>query len=239
MKNNKREFSMAQETISIVLPCYNEKDNILFLIEKISNILYDRKIQLIVVDDNSPDGTYAVVANKKFEHVKTILRKDDASLAKSIRTGIENADGEIIVVMDTDFNHCPEELPVMLMNLEFYDCVLASRFLYGSKMDNRFRQFASWMFNIFVRVVTRKYITDSLFGYFAIKKSVLQKINYDDIFWGYGDYCIRLMYHLQKAKINILQVPATLGKRKSGSGNNKLIRTFFQYTKETLKLVFK
>lgn len=230
---------MVNETISIVLPCYNEKDNILLLIEEINNILIDKKIQLVIVDDDSPDGTFDAVVNKNLNYVKAILRKEEASLAKSIRTGIENADGEIIVVMDTDFNHCPEELPVMLMNLQFYDCVLASRFLYGSKMDNRFRQWASWVFNIFVRIVTRKYITDSLFGYFAIKKTVLQQVNYDDIFWGYGDYCIRLMHYLQKAKINILQVPATLGKRKNGSGNNKLIRTFFQYTKETLKLIFK
>lgn len=225
--------------LSIILPCYNEKENILLLITELNNVLSSHNYQIIIVDDNSPDGTFAAVSQKKYENVKIYLRDNTPSLAKSIRLGIEQADGDIIVVMDSDFNHRPEELPAMLANLNYYDCVLASRFLYGSKTDNRFRHLSSWFFNLFVRIMTRKYITDSLFGYFAIKKNVLEKLNYDDIFWGYGDYCIRLMYYLQKNKVKILQVPSVLGKRKNGSGNKRLIKTFLQYTKETIKLALK
>jgi dolichol-phosphate mannosyltransferase len=91
---------------------------------------------------------------------------------------------------------------------------------------------------VFVRIMTRKSITDSLYGFFAIKKEVIQKLNYDKIFWGYGDYCIRLMYYLQKDYVTILQVPAVNGERLKGTGNSRFIKTFFQYAIETLRLVF-
>lgn len=230
---------MSEQMVSVILPCYNEKDNILLLIRELHQTLQTWKHQIIVVDDNSPDDTYQVVQNEQLSYVKTILRKDAPSLAKSIRTGIENADGDIIVVMDSDFNHRVEELPIMLTNLTYFDCVSASRFVYGGRMNTRFRHISSWLFNIFVRVITRKFITDNLFGFFAIHKRILEQLDYNKIFWGYGDYCIRLMFYLQKAQINILQVPAVLGERKHGHGNKKLIRIFMQYTKEALKLSFK
>jgi len=67
----------------------------------------------------------------------------------------------------------------------------------------------------------------------------MEKLNYDDIFWGYGDYCIRLLYYLQKQKTNILQVPAVNGDRRHGRGNSSFLKVFMQYTVETLKLTFK
>ena len=125
----------------------------------------------------------------------------------------------------------------MIKNLEYYDCVSASRFLYGGNMNNRLRHLASWTFNVFVRVVTRKAITDSLYGYFAIRKEMIEKLSYDSIFWGYGDYCIRFMYYLQKEDACILQIPAVNGERLKGKGNSRFIKTFLQYTVETVRLV--
>ena len=223
--------------VSVVLPCYNEKGNIIPLIEAIHKELNFCLHQIVVVDDNSPDGTYNLVCEKKYEFVKTILRTTDPSLAKSIRKGIEEADGNIIVVMDSDFNHQPYYISQMVKNMEYYDCVSASRFLYGGSMQSRFRHIASWLFNVFVRVLTRQSITDSLYGFFSIKKEVLQKLSYDKIFWGYGDYCIRLMYYLQKQNSTILQIPVVNGERLKGEGNSRFIKVFFQYTIETLKLV--
>jgi len=225
--------------ISIVLPTYNEKDNILVLADAIHICLGQREHEIIVVDDNSPDGTFTAVQEAGRPFIRAIIRTSDRGLAKSIRCGLEKAAGEVFVVMDTDFNHRPDYLPFMVDALYYYDCVTASRFLYGGKMDDRWRHIASWLFNIFTRIVTGGQITDSLYGYFAISKSRLEKLDYDKIFWGYGDYCIRLLYYLQKDQVNILQFPAVNGKRLGGKGNSKLAGTFWQYFREVIKLVFK
>jgi dolichol-phosphate mannosyltransferase len=225
--------------VSVIVPTFNEKDNILVLIDKIHQELSGMKHQIIVVDDNSPDGTYRIVCEKKYDFVKPILRMSDPGLAKSIRTGLEAADGNVFVVMDSDFNHQPYYLPRMVKNLEFYDCVVASRFVYGGLMDSRWRHILSWIFNIFVRLVTGKLITDSLYGFFAIRRSVIKKLDYDKIFWGYGDYCIRLMYYLQETEPEILQIPVVNGRRLKGQGNGRFLKVFVQYTAETIKLFLK
>lgn len=223
--------------VSVIVPCYNEAGNIMPLINEIHNELSFVKHQVLVIDDNSPDGTFAIVKNANLDYVKPILRTTDPSLAKSIRKGLEEADGNIFVIMDSDFNHQPKYLPFMVKNLEYYDCIVASRFMYGGFMDSRIRQLLSWLFNVFVRIVTRKFVTDSLYGYIAIKKNTLEKIDYNSVFWGYGDYCIRLMFYLQENKENILQYPAVNGKRLSGEANGSFIKVFWQYTVETIRLV--
>lgn len=227
-----------EQSISIILPCYNERANILALIKEINTLLKDVSYEIVVVDDNSPDGTFQAVVNLNYSFVKAILRTQEPSLAKSIRQGIEASQGDIIIIMDSDFNHPPDYLPIFISNCNFYDVVLGSRFVYGGKMDKRSRHMFSWCFNILVRILTRTFITDSLFGYVAIHRSVLDSIKFDDVFWGFGDYCIRLMYYLQKQDYTILQIPVILGQRKYGTGNARLVKTLFQYLKATLQLVF-
>ena len=96
--------------LSIILPTYNEKDNIIILINKIIKILknYPKK-EIIIVDDLSPDNTYSLVKKKfkKKKFVKAFQRKKDFSLAKSIGFGIKKSKGQLIIVMDTDFTHNP------------------------------------------------------------------------------------------------------------------------------------
>ncbi len=225
-----------KDFVSVILPCYNEKGNILPLIDAVHQELHFVPHEIIVVDDNSPDGTYMRVQQKNFPFVKAVLRTSDPSLAKSIRMGIEKAKGDILVVMDSDFNHQPSYLPMMIKNMEFYDCVSASRFVYGGKMDKRWKHLCSLLFNIWIRLLTRKNLTDSLYGYFSIRRDILEKLDYNKIFRGYGDYCMRLMFYLQQQKAKILQFPAENGKRFSGTGNKNLIKVFFQYIYATIKL---
>lgn len=223
--------------ISIVLPCFNERGNVIPLIHEISETLQNYEFEIIVVDDNSPDGTYQAVLDLNLSYVHPVLRTSEPSFAKSIRAGIELSKGDIVIIMDSDFNHEPKYLPILVTNCQFYDVVSGSRFVYGGAMGSKFRHISSWLFNIFVRIFTRKLVTDSLFGYLAIRRSVLDKVDFDLIFWGYGDYCIRLMYYLQQASCSILQVPIILGQRKYGEGNKKLVKTFIKYFVATVNLV--
>jgi len=228
-----------QPRISVIVPTFNEKENILLLIDAIHAELSDFTHEILVVDDNSPDGTYQLMCAQKHNFVKPILRTQNPSLAASIRCGLEHATGEIFVVMDSDFNHQPKYIPQMIKNLEFYDVVVGSRFLYGGAMDSRVRHILSWNFNIFIRCVLRKHITDSLYGFYAIRRSAMAKVNYDKIFWGYGDYCIRLMYYLQELDTPILQIPVVNRRRSRGQANTRFLKIFFQYTSETFKLLFR
>ena len=96
--------------LSIILPTYNEKDNIIILVNKIIKLLKNyKKKEIIIVDDSSPDNTYGLVKNKfrgkKF--IKIFLRKKEFSLAKAIGYGIKKSRGRLIIVMDTDMTHNP------------------------------------------------------------------------------------------------------------------------------------
>lgn len=227
------------EKISVILPTHNEKGNISPLLEAIHGQLGGFNHEILVVDDNSPDGTHQAVIDLNYPYVKAILRTEDHSLAKSIRCGLENASGDIFVIMDSDFNHHPKYLPFMMQALPYFDCVIGSRFLYGGRGAGVSRHLLSWAFNIFLRLITAGRITDSLYGFLAIHRRVMERLNYDDIFWGFGDYCIRLMFYLQGQGSTILQIPMIITKRVSGKGNRRFINVFIKYAIAALALIFK
>ncbi len=234
-----QDTEMKNSLVSIVLPTFNERESIGFLIDEIHEKLASYNHEIIVVDDNSPDGTYNMLLKLNYSFLRPILRTSDKGFANSIRCGIENASGDIIIIMDSDFNHQPKYLPFMIESLRFYDCIIASRFVYGGDMGNRTRHTLSWVFNIFVRLMTGGKVTDSLYGFVAIKKDVIKKINYDNVFWGYGDYCIRLVYYLQRNAVSILQYPAVNGKRIAGEGNSRFFKVFKQYFYAVIKLAYR
>lgn len=228
--------------VSVVLPAYREKENLSRLVPRISEVLGKTNLEILVVDDNSQDGTEEAMNLLQREHqipVRTIVRTTNRGFAFSIREGLEQASGDALVIMDSDGNHDPAYLPMMVTNLNFYGCVSATRFQYGGSMDSRSRFILSWLFNLFVRIVTRKYVTDSLYGFIAIRKEELAKIDFDKVFWGYGDYCIRLLFYLQSLQVTILQFPAKNGVRLHGEGNSRFFKVFIQYFVAVVKLVFK
>ena len=229
---------MKTDLISIILPCYNERENVTQLVVAIHTELIDYNHEIIVVDDNSPDKTYQALIDLNYPYVRPIIRTANKGFANSIRCGIENSHGEIIVVMDSDFNHLPKYLPVMIDNIKYFDCVIASRFLYFpiEKHYSVPRIVTSWMFNLFIRSILFSKVTENLFGFYAIKKEVIYKCDFDKIFWGFGDYFIRLLFYLQKKNCSILQIPAIFGQRNYGQGNARLVSRIIKYTKETFVL---
>ncbi len=234
-------IAQERELVSVILPAYNEKENLLLLVPAIAKSLSGHKIEILVVDDNSPDGTFQALVNLKaqIDCLEIIVRTKDKGFAHSIRDGLLAAKGDILIVMDSDGNHDPVYLPFMVDNLRYFDCVTASRFQYGGGMGVRNRQVLSWIFNLFVRLCTSGMITDSLYGYWAVKRQKLELIKFEDVFWGYGDYCIRLFYYFQNHKLNVLQFPAQNGERLHGEGNSRMVKVFIQYFREVIKLTYK
>lgn len=237
----RRVCDTSRAKVSVILPAYNERENVLALISEIKAVLANQAKEILIVDDNSPDGTAEAVA-RAFPgdaEVRVITRLKDRGLANSIREGLEKCSGELVVVMDSDFDHPPQYLPFMVSALSHYDCVFGSRFLYGGRMSTRPRHLLSWMFNIFVRYMTGGRITDNLYGFFAIRKEALKACDFDEIFWGFGEYCIRFLHVLQMEELAILQIPIVNGRRVAGQGNTAFIKTFAQYTAATVQLAVK
>lgn len=234
---------MAKIKASVVLPTYNEAGNIIKLIEEIRKTLELRRIsnEIIVVDDDSPDKT-GLLAQKYFSkipEVRVIIRKKDKGLAKSIRTGIEATVGEIVVVMDTDFNHDPDVVPRLIEKCEKYDFVVGSRFVKGGGMANKKREWLSRLFNIFiVRPIIGSPVHDNLSGFLAARKSILDKLDFNVIFYGYGDYFIRLIYLSKRVGATFAEVPSFYKDRTYGSSKSQFINMFRDYFLSSLYVRF-
>lgn len=220
----------APPVISVILPTRNERDNVIPLIDCIRQELQNYNYEIVVVDDESSDGTREAILSLDDARVRVFLRREKFGLASAIRYGIERSRGDILIVMDSDFDHNPRFLPSLIRPLQGdFDCVSASRFLEPWYRDRHPRKMASRIFNVFLRVMTGIKLTDSLYGYFAVKRGILEQCPYDKILWGHGDYGMRLYYYLQNNKARILELPALPGKRLSGQGNRHLVRTFGRY----------
>ena len=106
--------------VSVIIPTYNEAGNVVDLVNQITRVIPTGwEYEVIVVDDNSPDGTYTVISNafRGNPVVISVLRTTDRGFAKSIRAGIERSTGDRIVVMDADFTHDPVEIPSLFNRL--------------------------------------------------------------------------------------------------------------------------
>jgi len=225
--------------VSVILPTYNEADNIIQLVrEVIRNVPPEWKYEVILIDDNSPDETYRVAkdAFKDNPFVIILLRTSDRGLANSIRCGIEMAQGGQVLVMDTDFTHDPKEIPNLLHVGKMYDIVSGSRFSSGGNMQSRRHYLASFVYNLFIRVVLRTQIQDNLGGFFTIKKRKLDSLPKEMIFFGYGDYYFRLLHYAQKRGMSIVEVPVIYRSRKAGASKSDFGKLLFSYTRAVLQL---
>ena len=198
---------MDKKDISVVLPTYNESGNIIELIDKIFAVTNGKSIQceVLVVDDNSPDGT-AELVRKNYNNrgsVKVIVRKNEKGLATAIRRGLSEASNDITVVMDTDFNHNPEKIPMMVKYLEDFDIVIGSRFVGGGGMKgSQTRYWCSYLFNAFIKLMLGVRSNDNLSGFFVVRKSLFAEAPMNFIFKGYGDYFIKLLYFISNKKFS-------------------------------------
>ena len=222
--------------VSVVLPTYNESGNIARLIDAVREAVeWMSDLEIIVVDDDSPDGT-AELAAKAAANVRVIVRKGARGLATAVRRGIEESAGDVVVVMDTDFNHQPEMIPQMVDFLRYYDLVTGSRFTVGGGMEERGRYRLSFIFNFFCRLALGTGLQDHLSGFFAVRRETLLQLDLDDIFDGYGDYFIRLLVEALARGSTVLEVPVYYPARVHGESKTKFLRTLVQYTRAVVRL---
>lgn len=224
---------------SIILPTYNESGNIEELIRSIFKSRPEGwDYEVLVVDDNSPDGTFDIVRTAFAEdrNVSACLRTSDRGLAKSLLAGVERAQGEWVVLMDSDFTHNPADLSKMLHVARVYDIVIGSRFCPGGSMQDTRHYLMSLIYNWLIRLILRTQVQDNLGGYLVIRADVLQVLPWDKIFFGYGDYCFRLLHYAQKQRRTIVEVPVHFHPRQKGDSKSCFVRLLLSYTMALIKL---
>ncbi|MBI2653397.1 polyprenol monophosphomannose synthase [Candidatus Woesearchaeota archaeon] len=171
----------------IMIPTYNEKENIKNLIDKILQLKI-KNSHIVVVDDNSPDGTWKIVQkiSKKNKNVHLLLRKKDKGRGAAGREGFIYClkhGADVVVEMDADFSHNPKYIPLMVKELENADVVLGSRQLKESKEIGRglFRRFVTWGANLYIRLMLGIKVKDCNSGFRCFKRKVLGKINVQNL----------------------------------------------------------
>lgn len=225
--------------ISVILPTYNEAGNIIRLIKQISNQLKSYSFEILVVDDDSSDKTAQLVKDKfsKIKRVKVFIRKKDRGLARSILFGIGKSRGTFIIVMDTDFNHDPADLPRLLQHRNNYDLVIGSRYISGGGMEDKLRYVLSYLYNLTIQKVLSLTTHDNLSGFFLIKKPGLEQLDNQNIFRGYGDYFIRLLKAAHQKHLRIKEIPVYYKNRFAGQSKSQFIPMFFEYSKTVIDIL--
>jgi dolichol-phosphate mannosyltransferase len=231
-----------QPSVTVILPTFQERDNIVPLVRELREEFRGLgvKYEILIVDDRSPDGT-SEIARAAFADDSGIViidRSAPAGLAVSIREGIEKSCGDVILVMDTDFNHQPKDAVRIYQVAQIVDLGIGSRFIFGGGMSNRLRYFLSYTYNLFMRLVLGTRIDDNLSGFFAIQRTAMFKLDFDKIFWGYGDYFFRLLLLSQRQRFTHVQVPIFYGERIAGESKTRFLRIFLKYTREVARLIF-
>jgi dolichol-phosphate mannosyltransferase len=167
--------------LTILLPTYNESENIKQYIPKLIPICKNLKIpfEILVVDDNSPDKTWMIVEelSKIYPEVRSINRIGDRGLSSAILFGILNSKYDITCVMDSDMQHDEKILPIMLDRISEYDLVIGSRKVDGGEYGEMpfyrriMSQIANWLANLIVTIPAK----DSMSGFFMVHNSIIRE----------------------------------------------------------------
>lgn len=206
----------------IVIPTYNEKENISSLVEEIFLLLPE--INIMVVDDNSPDGTTAVVENLMTKYTNLSILKRPAknglggAYIEAFKKLLTHDDIENIIMMDADFSHNPKYLPRMFEEAKSYDLVVGSRYIKegGIEKWELWRQALSYLGNLYVRMLLHKGISDWTTGYNCIRASILKRVNLDEIDLSGYAFIVGIKYFLIKIGASAKEIPIIFEARRGG-----------------------
>jgi dolichol-phosphate mannosyltransferase len=208
--------------VLVVVPTYNERENLEPILDRLRAAVPDAHV--LVVDDNSPDGTGKLadeIAAADEERVQVLHRTEKNGLGQAYIAGFRwalAAGYGVVVEMDADGSHAPEELPRLLAALERAELVLGSRWVPGGSVVNwpLSRHLISRCGNLYVRIMLRVPIRDATGGYRAYRTEVLRHLDLDGI--SSQGYCFQvdLVRRLWQAGYRVVEVPIRFAERERG-----------------------
>lgn len=228
---------------AIIIPTYNERENIPNLVSQLLALPMDARI--IIVDDNSPDGTGALVDEiiARESRVFCVHRPAKLGLGTAHIAGMRRAFElglDPIISMDADFSHHPRYVPAVLAGLTRYDVVIGSRYTRGGGMEGR-----GWKLrvvsagaNTFARVMLGLRATDCTAGFRAYRAAVLRSIDLDRVFSNGYSFLIEMLFHCQSRGWRIGEVPIIYQDRRAGA--SKISRAeIYKATYTVLRLFYR
>jgi dolichol-phosphate mannosyltransferase len=206
----------------IVVPTYNEQENLRGMVESIQQ--HAPAADIVVVDDESEDGTGALADTLSQEHpgkVFVIHRPSKDGLGRAYVAGFKFAlarNYELIMQMDADFSHDPSYLPQFLEQISDHDLVLGSRYIKGISVVNwdLKRLILSRAATVYVRFITGMPLTDATSGFKCWRREVLEAIDLDRIFSGGYLFQVEMSYRTYQKKFRIAEIPIIFVERRLG-----------------------
>ena len=215
-------------TAQIVIPTYNERENLALLVEGLVALSCD--LGVIVVDDNSPDGTGELADNLAAHTpaVQVIHRPCKLGLGTAYIAGMKHAlanGAQRIVTMDADFSHHPQYVPHLLAGLDRYDVVIGSRYTRGG--GTRFctwpRRMLSRGANLFVHLALNLAAQDATAGFRGYRREVLESLALDRFFSNGYSFLVEMLCRCQQQGWRIGEIPIVFENRQRGA--SKISRT--------------
>lgn len=213
--------------LTVVLPTYNEAENLRPMVEALLALTIPYQLQILIVDDNSPDGTgdladQLAVAHQ--EQVKVLHRKVKDGLGRAYLAGFKYAlsDGaDFIVHMDCDFSHQPKYIPEMIEAIEGADVVIGSRYIKGGSVDNQWhwtRKLLSWFANsVYVRLALNIKVYDATGGFRLWRRDTLIGMDLENRIQSNGYiFHVEMSYVASQLGYRIKEIPIHFPDRREG-----------------------
>ena len=224
------------EKLTVIIPTYNEKDNLIPLVERIDAALSGYDYEILFVDDNSKDGTAELATSLAAKYpVRVIVRRNERGLASAVVHGFRHAGGDVLAVIDADLQHPPEVLAGMLTAMQDSDVVVASRYVKGGSVEgwglSRRVISKGAVFLAHLLLPKTKKVSDPMSGFFMLRKNVVEGVNLKP-----SGYKILLEVLVMGRFKNVSEVP--FGFRLREKGESKLsAREQINYLKHLVSLM--
>jgi dolichol-phosphate mannosyltransferase len=208
----------------VVMPTYNEADNLVQIVAELMTLDLEG-LDILIIDDNSPDGTGKIadeLATQYADRVHVIHRQGKMGLGTAYVTGFHRAlesGADYIVQMDADFSHSPSYIPTFLEAMKDCDLVVGSRYVAEGGVDERWspwRRFLSWGGNAYARLVTGLRIHDATGGFRCFRQQALRELDLDRISSEGYAFQIEVAYACQKTGLRLCEIPIYFEDRSMG-----------------------
>ena len=215
----------------VIIPTYNEIQNI----QKLIPVLLESypELDILIVDDNSPDGTAAQVEkmSQSNSRIKLIKRSGKMGLGTAYVAGFKYmlSNGyDCAVQMDADYSHDPKEIKRFLEEINKYDLIIGSRYIFGVRVINWpiRRLLLSYSANLYTRIITGMPVKDGTGGFKCFRRKVLESINLDAIHSNGYSFQIEMNYKAWKKGFKLVEIPITFVDRVEGTSkmSKKIVR---------------